>query len=331
MVKARRFAIITDTTVGPLHAEAVALSLSSLGEVSILSFDAGEQSKTRETWQSLSNSMLEQKFGRDSAVVAVGGGVVGDVAGFVAATYMRGVPVIHVPTTLLAMIDSSIGGKTGVDTPAGKNLIGAFHQPAIVLVDPSVLETLPREHVSNGLAEALKHGAISDAGYFDKIAQLGADPGIDDLAAIVPRSVEIKAAVVSEDEREAGLRAVLNFGHTVGHAVELVTDYNIPHGRAVSIGMVAEAMIGEAMSVTATGTSQHIRDALTALEIDCEMPPDCTRDGLLAAMSLDKKNRAESIRMTLLESIGQVAKGGVSLWTHAVDESIAAKSLRDPT
>src|SRR6185312_7677005 len=212
--------------------------------VQLFEFPAGEWNKTRETWARLSDRLLEHQFGRDSAVIALGGGVVGDVAGFVAATYLRGIPYVQVPTSLLAMIDSSIGGKTGVDVTAGKNLIGAFHQPRLVVADLDVLSSLPRSQLAAGIAEAVKHGVIADAEYF---AFLEATPDAilrGDAAAVerlVTRSIEIKAAVVAEDEREMGRRAILNFGHTVGHAIEATVKYDMLHGEAVAIGMAYEA------------------------------------------------------------------------------------------
>jgi 3-dehydroquinate synthase len=213
-----------------------------------VTFPAGEWNKTRETWSALTDQLLAAGIGRDGAVVAVGGGVVGDVAGFVAATVLRGIPYVQVPTTLLAMIDSSIGGKTGVDTVHGKNLVGAFHQPRAVIADVNTLTTLPPVHRSAGMAEALKHGFIADAIYLESLVRdrdriLDAEPGA--LLETVRRSVEIKAAVVADDERELGRRAILNFGHTVGHAIETVCGYEILHGEAVAMGMIVEAELGK--------------------------------------------------------------------------------------
>jgi 3-dehydroquinate synthase len=203
----------------------------------VVTLPAGEAHKTRDTWARATDAMLAAGCGRDTTVVALGGGVVGDLAGFVAATYLRGVPVVQVPTTLLAMLDASVGGKTAVDTPAGKNLVGAFHPPAAVLIDPALLATLPAPDLAAGAAEALKHGVIASAAHFDDVAALlprlargEADPAA--LARLVGDSVAVKAAVVAEDLTERGRRKTLNFGHTLGHAVEHASGYALRHGEA---------------------------------------------------------------------------------------------------
>ncbi|HKG95018.1 MAG TPA: 3-dehydroquinate synthase family protein, partial [Gemmatimonadaceae bacterium] len=231
---AHRYVVITDDRVGPIYAARVRAAMGA-GRVDVLSVPAGEAHKTRESWARLTDEMLAAGAGRDTTVIALGGGVVGDLAGFVAATFMRGVPVIQLPTTLLAMIDSSIGGKTGVDTPAGKNLVGAFHRPAAVIADPLTLTTLPPSQLRAGLAEAIKHGAIVDAEYFERL-RADADALVDPARAgggrmrdVIARSVEIKAEVVRRDEREGGLRKILNFGHTIGHAVESLSGYALLH------------------------------------------------------------------------------------------------------
>ena len=240
VASAHRYAIITDANVGPLYAAPLRATLGE-SRTEVLTIPAGEAHKTRDSWASLTDELLTRGFGRDSTIVALGGGVVGDLAGFVAATFMRGVPFVQIPTSLLAMIDASVGGKTGVDTAAGKNLVGAFHQPAAVIVDTSVLETLPRDHLRAGMAEAIKHGVLADAAYFARIetalpALLDAEPAA--TLETVARSVEIKADVVRADEREHGRRKTLNLGHTLGHALEHVSGYSLLHGEAVAIGMV---------------------------------------------------------------------------------------------
>src|SRR5881398_3979296 len=233
---ASRYVVITDSHVAKLYGKQVMARFHDAKlQVELLEFPAGEWNKTRETWARLSDRMLAAQIGRDSAVIALGCGVVGDVAGFVAATYLRGIPCVQVPTTLLAMIDSSIGGKTGVDVPAGKNLLGAFHQPRLVVADLDVLRTLPAPQLAAGIAEAVKHGAIADADYFaflerEHDAVTTKQP--DALERLVRRSVEIKAGVVAADERETGRRAILNFGHTVAHAVEATVKFAVLHGEA---------------------------------------------------------------------------------------------------
>lgn len=324
------YAVITDSHVAKLFGETLCRQLSAVSrQTELFSFPAGEWNKTRETWASLSDRMLAAHFGRDCAVIALGGGVVGDVAGFLAATYLRGVPYVQVPTSLLAMIDSSIGGKTGVDVPAGKNLLGAFHQPRLVLADLDLLASLPPVQLSAGLAEAVKHGVIADAEYFtflerDYAAILSKHGPA--LERVVRRSVEIKAAVVAEDEREAGRRAILNFGHTVGHAIETMSKFEVLHGEAVAIGMVYEARLGEAVGVTAKGTTDRIVRLLEQLRLPVERPDGASADQLIEVMRGDKKARAGEIRFALPKEIGAMYQKGA--WTVAVEEERIASVLR---
>ena len=327
----RAVCTISDDVVAPLHARPLADAIHERQPRSALfTFPAGEASKTRETWARLTDAMIEQGFGRDSVVVAIGGGVTGDLAGFVAATYMRGIPVMHVPTSLVAMVDAAIGGKTAVDTPAGKNLVGAFHMPSAVLVDPAFLRTLPVAHVRDGLVEALKHGAIADERYFDWIlararvlAREGGPSDPDDARRLVRRSVEIKTQVVTEDPREEGRRAILNFGHTVAHAIERASGYGVSHGQAVARGMVVEARIGEALGVTTPGTTDRIEEAIRALDLPAI--PRADARAILDAAATDKKNRAGGLRMTLIRRIGEIAAPTSGGWTHEVPrETVAA-------
>ena len=309
--KAHRYAVITDERVAELYGKDVVSGLEATGrEARLLTVPTGEASKTRNEWTRLSDEMFQAGFGRDSAVVAVGGGVVGDLAGFVAATFMRGVPLVQVPTSLVAMIDSSIGGKTGVDVPEGKNLIGAFHSPRLVVVDPEVSVTLSREERAQGLAEAVKHGAILDPVYLadlegDIPCVLNGEVGA--TGRVVLRSIEIKADVVSRDERESGLRKVLNFGHTIGHAVESAADYRLPHGTCVAIGMVLEARLGEALGVTRPGTSKTLERLVSLLDLPTRIPADLNPDAILAFTRSDKKGRRGRPRYVLLSQPGQVA------------------------
>ncbi|HMH57204.1 MAG TPA: 3-dehydroquinate synthase, partial [Gemmatimonadales bacterium] len=241
-----RVAMLVDETVLPLYRSGRLGPGEWNGET--LTFPAGEQSKNRDTWARLTDALLERGFGRDSGVIALGGGVTGDLAGFVAATYMRGVPYLQVPTTLLAMLDASVGGKTGVDTPQGKNLVGAFHPPAAVIADPRTLATLADRDYRAGLAEAVKHGLVADRAYFEWMetnAPALMSRSLDTLTRLIRRSVEIKAEVVSGDEHELGRRAILNAGHTVAHALEQVSDYELPHGEAVALGLVVECELAE--------------------------------------------------------------------------------------
>src|SRR5687767_15386227 len=255
---AHKYAVITDTHVGPLYGSIVGESVGA-EPVEVLAVPSGESNKTRGSWGWLTDQLMERGFRRDSAVVALGGGVVVDLAGFVAATYMRGIPIVHVPTTLLAMIDASIGGKTGVDTQFGKNLVGAFHQPSGVLIDPQVLESLPLSELRTGFAEALKHGVISDRSYFDSVVRAiplvlyGGGASGDSLSDLIVGSIEIKSRIVARDEYEGGLRKILNFGHTIAHALEMLSGFTLAHGEAVSIGMVLEARIAERVGVAEKG------------------------------------------------------------------------------
>jgi 3-dehydroquinate synthase len=328
---AAAYAVISDAHVGKLYGENLVGTLHDGGlHAELLTFPAGEGNKTRDTWASLSDRMLAARLGRDSAVIALGGGVVNDVGGFVAATYLRGVPLVQVPTTLLAMIDSSIGGKTGVDVPAGKNLLGAFHQPRVVVADPELLGSLSSVQLAAGLAEAVKHGAIADADYFafleNEYAAIFAKHA-PALERVVRRSVEIKAAVVAEDEREKGKRAILNFGHTVGHAIEATSHYEVQHGEAVAIGMVYEGRLAETLGIASAGMAQRIRSVLERLHLPVERPDASQIDDLIAAMRADKKVRAGEIRLAIPSAIGRAYGNDGQGWTVAVDETTIRQVL----
>lgn len=328
---AHRYAIITDSNVAPLYGGAAAEALGA-DPAEVLVMPAGESSKTRGTWEWITDELITRGFGRDSAIVSLGGGVVGDLAGFVAATYVRGIPIVHVPTTLLAMIDASIGGKTGVDTQFGKNLVGSFHQPSGVLVDPQVLDTLPLSKLRPGFAEALKHGVIADRRYFDSVVSAipavlyGGKAGGDPLTGIIVGSIEIKAGIVGRDEREGGLRKILNFGHTIGHAVEMLSGYSLAHGEAVAIGMTLEAAIAERTGIATTGTAGEIRDALSAAGLPVALPEGMGADRILEVMRADKKVRAGSVQYALPRAIGEMA-GSDSGWTVSIENAIVREVL----
>lgn len=318
-----RVAVITDERVGPLYAARVAEPFGA--RATIFSLPAGEEHKTRQTWARLTDEMLEAGFGRDTVVVALGGGVVGDVAGFVAATFMRGLPVVQVPTTLLAMVDASVGGKTGVDTRHGKNLVGAFHNPAAVLIDPLVLSTLPERHFRAGIAEMIKHGVIADAEYFRSVSNLLTDRGGQPLASLILRSVQIKWDVVSRDERERDVRKILNFGHTVGHAVEAACNYQLLHGECVSIGMIIESRIAERVGVATIGTARAVQDACEIAKLPISLP-DAGPDDIVRFMNADKKARGGRVEFALPARIGQMA-GGDRGWAIPVDEAVVREAL----
>ena len=322
----RRVAMIADAGVHELYHTGKLGPASWTGPT--LTFAPGEKSKTRTTWASLSDSLLEQGYGRDSGLIALGGGVTGDLVGFVAATYMRGLPYIQVPTTLLAMLDASVGGKTGVDTPHGKNLIGAFHPPAAVVADPLVLKTLPERAYRAGLAEAVKHGLIADEVYFAWMetqaeALARRDPTV--LTRLIRRSVEIKAEVVSGDEREAGRRAILNAGHTVAHALEQTSNYELPHGEAVALGLVVECQLAEQLGLAPTGLRQRVAGLLSRLGLPHQLETTMDSASVLDSMATDKKNRGDRIHFALPAGIGGMHHG--ANWTHPVPPEAIRRAL----
>ncbi|HUF66628.1 MAG TPA: 3-dehydroquinate synthase [Gemmatimonadaceae bacterium] len=329
-----RYAVITDVNVGRLYADRVAAGFSRAGaHADVFTFPAGESHKTRATWTVLTDELLSTGFGRDSSIVALGGGVVGDLAGFVAATFMRGIPVLQVPTTLVAMVDSSIGGKTGVDVPAGKNLVGAFHLPAGVVTDPQVLATLPFREFQAGLAEVLKHGVIADESFFFEVAEalpelLSVDHGgMAKLQQIIARSIALKIRIVGTDFGEAGARKVLNFGHTIGHAVEAASGFSLLHGEAVAIGMVTEAAAAELAGVAQGGTADTIRGALVAAGLPVELPDGLSATAVLAAAATDKKKRAGVLEFSVPCRVGEMARSGIG-WTVRLSEDVLLEALR---
>ncbi len=305
-----RCALFADVRVAALHGDVARTSLEAAGyAVTLSEVEPGESNKTLATVQSMYEVLLGERFERRSPLVALGGGVLGDMVGFTAATYLRGVPFVQCPTTLLAMVDSSVGGKTGVNVPQGKNLIGAFHQPVAVVIDPNVLTTLPARELQCGLAECIKHGVIRDAALFDFIRDradeiLGLDPAA--LSELVERNVSIKATVVMEDEREQGVRAHLNFGHTFAHAIEATAGYGeILHGEAVGLGMLAATRTAVDMGLCAAS----VVDALRALLERVGLPTSAAiaaDDVLGEAMKLDKKVASNRVRFVLPERLGAV-------------------------
>jgi len=299
-------AIFADETVANLYAEGAVKSIEGAGyKVYAISFPAGESSKKMDTVMKLWQEMLKIGLDRKSTIVALGGGVTGDLAGFAASTFMRGMNWVGVPTSLLAMVDSSLGGKTGFDLPEGKNLIGSFHSPKMVLADPRLLKTLPEAELISGMAEVVKHGIISDPELF-YLCGRGLDWIKDNLEEVVKRAMAVKIKIIEEDPYERGLRASLNLGHTVGHAVELVSHFQLRHGEAVSIGMVAEAKLAERLAVASKGLSDVMADALLALGLPIQIPKELPRDEVIRAMRLDKKKSAKAIRFALPAEIGRV-------------------------
>lgn len=305
--------IITDNTVRRLYGRRLHahLSLEEMNAV-LLDFPSGEESKSARVIEGLQTALLYAGVKRNSLIVALGGGVVGDVAGFVAATVLRGIRYVQVPTTLLAQVDSSVGGKVGINHEAGKNLIGAFHQPSVVFIDPETLSTLPAEEFRNGLAEMVKIGAVLDRTFFarlERAARTISPANARLMARLITTSVGLKAAVVARDERETGLRKVLNAGHTIGHAVEAATGYRIPHGHAVAVGLAAEAEIAEQMGFLKKSERVRVTRLLRSLRLPVRIPPVSSSAEFFSALSLDKKSDAQGVRYVLLNGIGRSVIG----------------------
>jgi 3-dehydroquinate synthase len=302
-LRGRDCVIVSDENVAALFAQTLGQSLTSAGfKSTIITIPAGEKSKTLGEAEAICNRMIEAGLDRSSFLVALGGGVVGDVTGFVAAIYHRGIRFVQMPTTLLAQVDSSIGGKTAVNTAAGKNLIGAWHQPALVIADTDTLETLPPREFRQGFAEIVKHAIIRDAEMFEMLQHFEGK----DLAALVRRNIAIKGAIVSADERETkGERALLNFGHTVGHAIERAGDFvDFGHGEAVSLGMVAACEISVQKAGLAEAERDRILNTLRAFDLPTRLPADFPRERILKAVRFDKKFERQEVRFVVTPAIG---------------------------
>ncbi len=299
---AKKVTVISDTNVAPLYLERIEKSLENSGfEVFSHVFKAGESSKTLDTISKIYADLAEFGMTRKDIIVALGGGVCGDMAGFAAATYLRGIDFIQVPTSLLAQVDSSVGGKTGVDLPAGKNLVGAFHQPIAVLIDPDALTTLPDEFIRDGMGEVIKYGCIKDSAFFESLEAENVLGKIEDVIEIC---VSIKRDVVSRDEREAGERMLLNFGHTLGHSIEKLHGFSgITHGMAVAVGMVMIAKAGEKQGYTEPGTAERI--ALLCKKYGLPTTDDSSFAEIAEAARSDKKTAGGTINLVLLTKIGE--------------------------
>jgi len=305
-----RCCIISDKNVFSIYGHKVEKSLTSAGfTASKIVLMPGESTKSLSTMERIYSDLAKQRLDRKSFIVALGGGVVGDIAGFAAATYMRGIPFLQVPTTLLAQVDSSVGGKVGVNIDQGKNLVGAFHQPRIVIIDPDVLETLDEREMRAGFVEVFKHGIIRDSSYFDFVEENAEHIlALDDLnlCEAIYKSCLIKAEVVQQDERESGLRAILNFGHTVGHALEALTGYKkYLHGEAIALGMLAAVEISSIYYGKSGDPRKRIRDLIKKCRLPSIMP-DFDPEQIHEAMTRDKKNIEDKMRMVLLQEIGAV-------------------------
>lgn len=306
-VAGRHVLLVTDDNVAPHHLPGVRDALHGL-QVATVVLPPGEQEKTLAQWTRLLEALAGLGASRDATVIALGGGVVGDMAGFAAATWMRGVRFVQLPTTLLAMVDSSVGGKTAVDLPQGKNLVGAFHQPALVLADTATLRTLPPRELRAGLAEVVKYAALGDIDFLTWLeghaGQL-LDRQPDALAEAIGRSVAHKAAIVARDETEAGERALLNLGHTFGHAIEAEQGFGgLVHGEAVAVGMVLAARLSARLGLCPAADGSRLASLLDALGLPTALPGGLAADALLARMRLDKKNVSGRLRLVLLDGLG---------------------------
>lgn len=300
--KCSKVCIVTDDNVASLYSERVVDSLRRVGlDTSIMVFPAGEKSKRLSTIEKMYAHFAKNLVSRGDIVVALGGGVTGDTAGFAASTYLRGIGYIQIPTTLLAQIDSSIGGKTGVDLSEGKNLVGAFHQPEFVLIDPDVLETLPKEYFISGMAEAIKYGCVKDKSLFEIIENKNISEQLED---IIYRCINVKKELIEEDEFDNGERMMLNFGHTIGHALENIYNYErLSHGQAVSIGMAIITKSSERMGLTQKGTYNRLISILKKYTLPISDKADLEQ--VFDASLLDKKVRDDNINIVLLKSIGE--------------------------
>jgi 3-dehydroquinate synthase len=300
--------VVSNDTVAPLYLETLGSALAGR-DWDLHIIPDGEQFKTVETWYGIIDKLVGMQARRDASLIALGGGVVGDITGFAAASYMRGVRFLQAPTTLLAQVDASVGGKTGINHAQGKNLVGAFHQPTAVFIDATTLDTLAAREFNAGLAEVVKYGAINDAPFFDWLEQeAGAianrDP--DAIEHLINRSVLNKAAIVAQDEKEAGVRALLNFGHSFGHALEAETAYQrLLHGEAVAIGMVVAASLSESRGLCEPGQAERLAALLRHCDLPVRIPADVSIKGLSRALELDKKAVASGLRLILLDAIGR--------------------------
>lgn len=318
--------IVTDETVKVLWGEFLEAHLRSLGLfVSLLSFPAGETYKTRETKAALEDQLSQRLCGRDTCLIALGGGVVLDMVGFLAATYCRGLPVIYLPTTLLAMVDASLGGKTGVNTPYGKNLVGTISSPCSVFLDLDTLQTLPQFEWRNGLVEMVKHALIRDASQFEALHQFKYEVS-DGLSEVIFKNVLIKKEIVEEDEKEQGLRQLLNLGHTIGHAIETIEDYRLSHGEAVAMGLVVEGYISMCLGLFKEADLLAIVSLLKKFKLPLKTRAFQDIPRFMETLVLDKKSRRKVPRFVLLEGIARPYQIGEA-YVHEVDEKIILKAL----
>jgi 3-dehydroquinate synthase len=323
--KAGSYAVITDSNVGPLHGKKLVTCLKDVGlNVDLIEFPAGEASKNINTVLDIVGKLIEIGADRTSTLIAFGGGVVGDMAGFVASVYMRSIPYIQIPTSLIAQVDSSIGGKTAIDLPSGKNLLGTFYQPKAVFTDLNYLTTLPTKEFNNGLAEIIKYAIIDDEKMFrileDNMAAIkGRDEAL--LKRIVESCCRIKKSIVEIDEREQGLRRILNYGHTLGHALEAQSDFAISHGEGVALGMIAAAHISERAGYLAIQERERIESLIRQAGLPNGIPNKLAVDKIISRLRMDKKKKGDVIHFVLLKKIGMPFVNG------GIDDKIIAEVI----
>ena len=331
--KIKKFAVVTDTTVQKLYAEKILDMLTEVGyQANMFVFPAGEKSKTRKTKEDVEDAMLEMEYRRDCCIIAVGGGVVTDLAGFVAGTFGRGVPFINSATTLLAAADASVGGKTAVDTPRATNLIGLFNQPKKVYIDIAAWKTLPERQLSSGLAETIKHACLADYGLFlylethmDEIL----DNDSEACEYIAEENCRIKYQVVMKDEKESGLREILNLGHTVGRAIETLSDYRLLHGEAVSIGLIAETHLAVRLGTMTEEESSRVVKLLKQAKLPVEIPPYIDREALVKKLYTDKKVRDGKLRFVIQKGIGNVVEFEPGVYATPIEEQVAREIIME--
>lgn len=326
----KKAAVIIGENTNKLHGNKIGSALKELNPL-FIRVPSGESSKSRQMKEEIEDNLLEHKFGRDSLIIAIGGGVIGDLAGFVASTFNRGIPIIHVPTTMLAMVDSSIGGKTAINTRHGKNLIGTTYQPDAVFADMDFLETLPDEEFRNGLAEVIKMSIIMDKNLFESLEKnhkkiLARDKKI--LQEIIKRNIELKVEVVEKDPFEMNLRQILNFGHTFGHALEAFYNYRIRHGFAVAQGMIVEAKISGAANGLSENEEGRIMNMIKLFGFPLTVSMDVQIPKILELMKSDKKSRNNRPRFVMIDRIGKFkSKGGN--FSFEVETSIVEKAIEE--
>ncbi|OOM69343.1 3-dehydroquinate synthase [Clostridium sp. BL-8] len=326
-----KFAVITDSNVKNLYAETIVKKLIEAGyQTDIFVFPAGEVNKTRKTKEYIEDAMLEKGYRRDCCIIAVGGGVVTDLAGFVAGTFGRGIPFINYATTLLAAADASVGGKTAVDTPLATNLIGIFNQPKKVYLDIATWETLPKRQISSGLAETIKHACMASRSFFDFLNE-----NMDEILNIEKKSCEyiaeenckIKDGIVVRDEKEAGLREVLNLGHTVGRAIETVSGYRLLHGEALSIGLVAEVKMSNELGYMTELETKEVIDLLKKAKLPIDIPDYIDREELVKKLYTDKKVKNGKLRFVIQNGIGNVVEFSEGVFSTTIEESVAREII----